>query len=62
MLILFSIYEKGLRNKDEVKGNHYNDPEYDYEYVDGYQDATEPASAGTRPQDSGRKSASNESS
>ena len=47
----YIIYEDGMKKKkDEEEGNHYNDSEYEYEYVDGYQDATEPASS----QDSGK--------
>ena len=51
-------YEDGMkRKKDEEEGNHYNDSEYEYEYVDGYQDEKEPASSGGKlSQDSGKKS------
>ena len=42
-----------MKKNEEEEGNHYDDSEYEYEYVDGYQDAKEPLS-----QDSGEKNLS----
>ena len=46
--IYIFCHEEGVKKKEEEEGNHYDDSEYEYEYVDGYQDAQEPLS-----QDSG---------
>ena len=45
-----------MKKNEEEEGNHYDDSEYEYEYVDGYQDEKEPLS-----QDSGEENLSQNS-